>query len=304
MHDSWLSVLKDDLLTKDFLELKRFLQSEKARGKTVYPPEQDIYSWSRYTPVSKVKVVILGQDPYHGPNQAHGLAFSVRPPTRAPPSLKNMYIALKKDYPEFTPPPGNLGLLTPWSERGVLLLNACLTVRASEANSHAGKGWEKFTQKVIDVIAARKGVVFLVWGKPAEKRVAKVDRSKHNVLLSVHPSPLSASRGFFDCGHFRKANEWLVERYGEGAEINWSLEPVNQTATVVEKNKPAVTKKAEKVEEEEVGDERELLEMENREVTRVKKKRRTRDSLGEVFDEDEEEAMIQATIAAEAALES
>jgi len=107
-----------------------------------------------------------------------------------------MYIALKKDYPDFTPPAGNLGLLTPWAERGVLLLNACLTVRASEPNSHASKGWERLTQKVIDVIAARKGVVFLAWGKPAEKRVAKIDRRKHAVLLSVHPSPLSASRGF------------------------------------------------------------------------------------------------------------
>lgn len=215
MHDSWLSVLKDDLVTNEFLGLKRFLKAEKEAGKKVYPPERDIYSWSRYTPVSNVKVVILGQDPYRlfplplsiyseqcglmvldGANQAHGLSFSVRPPTKAPPSLKNMYIALKRDYPDFTPPADNLGLLTPWAERGVLLLNACLTVRASEANSHSSKGWERLTQKVIDVIAARKGVVFLAWGKPAEKRVAKIDRRKHAVLLSVHPSPLSASRGF------------------------------------------------------------------------------------------------------------
>ncbi|CAZ83170.1 unnamed protein product [Tuber melanosporum] len=299
MHDSWLSVLKDDLVTNEFLGLKRFLKGEKELGKKVYPPEGDIYSWSRYTPVGSVKVVILGQDPYHGANQAHGLSFSVRPPTRAPPSLKNMYIALKKDYPDFTPPAGGLGLLTPWAERGVLLLNACLTVRASEPNSHANRGWEKLTQKVIDVVAARKGVVFLAWGKPAEKRVAKVDKRKHAVLLAAHPSPLSASRGFFDCGHFRKANEWLVERYGEDAEINWSL-----AVTVVQK-KPVAKRKVEEVEAEEVGDdERELLETGNREVSRVKKKSRARDSLGEVFDEDEEAAMIEATIAAEVSLGS
>ncbi|PUU77077.1 uracil-DNA glycosylase-like protein [Tuber borchii] len=309
MHDSWLSVLKDDLVTNEFLGLKRFLRAEKEAGKKVYPPEGDVYSWSRYTPVSAVKVVILGQDPYHGANQAHGLSFSVRPPTRAPPSLKNMYIALKKDYPDFTPPAENLGLLTPWAERGVLLLNACLTVRASEPNSHASKGWERLTQKVIDVIAARKGVVFLAWGKPAEKRVAKIDRRKHAVLLSVHPSPLSASRGFFDCGHFRKANEWLVERYGEGAEIDWSLKPVVQVVRAVEKGPAAKKKKVEekekeKEEEEDVDGERELLERDNREISRVKKKTRARDSLGEVFDEDEEAAMIEATLAAEGALES
>ncbi|PWW77391.1 uracil-DNA glycosylase [Tuber magnatum] len=293
MHDSWLSVLKDELVTNEFLGLKRYLKGEKEQGKRVYPPEGDVYSWSRYTPVGSVKVVILGQDPYHGANQAHGLSFSVRPPTRAPPSLKNMYIALQKDYPDFTPPAGGLGLLTPWAERGVLLLNACLTVRASEPNSHAGRGWEKLTQKVIDVVAARRGVVFLAWGKPAEKRVAKIDKRKHAVLLAVHPSPLSASRGFFDCGHFRKANEWLVERYGEGAEINWSLEPVAKKAAVVER------RKVEEVDGEEVGDDER-----NREISRVKKKSRARDSLGEVFDEDEEAAMIEATLAAEESLES
>ena len=145
--------------------------------------------------------MIVGQDPYHNVNQAHGLAFSVRPPTPAPPSLRNMYTALKNDYGDsFRPPPKNTGLLTPWADRGVLMLNTCLTVRAHQANSHANKGWERFTQKVIDVVArlrsSRGGVVFLAWGSPAQKRVAKVDRHKHLVLQSVHPSPLSASRGF------------------------------------------------------------------------------------------------------------
>lgn len=172
-----------------------------------------------------MKAVILGQDPYHNINQAHGLCFSVRPPTPAPPSLKNIYKCIKKEYPDFTPPPNNGGLLTPWADRGILLLNTCLTVRAHEANSHAGKGWEAFTQKVIDTVARVRttGVVFLAWGNPAQKRVAKVNQQRHLILKTVHPSPLSADRGFFDCGHFKKTNEWLVKRYGEGGEIDWNL---------------------------------------------------------------------------------
>ena len=170
-----------------------------------------------------MKCVILGQDPYHNVNQAHGLAFSVRPPTPAPPSLRNMYAALRRDYPGFRAPAGNGGLLTPWAERGVLMLNTCLTVRAHEANSHANRGWERFTQRVIDVVAQRRtrGVVFMAWGTPAGKRVQKVDRARHLVLQSA----LSASRGFFDCGHFRKANDWLVTRYGDAGAIDWDLHP-------------------------------------------------------------------------------
>jgi uracil-DNA glycosylase len=176
--------------------------------------------------LNTVKAVVIGQDPYHNDNQAHGLSFSVKAPTPAPPSLKNIYKALSKDYPSFVPPPKNGGLLTPWADRGVLLLNTCLTVRAHEANSHANRGWEKFTQKVIDTVAAKRtrGVVFLAWGSPAQKRVTKVNRERHCVLTSVHPSPLSASRGWFDCGHFKKTNEWLVKKYGEGSEIDWNLD--------------------------------------------------------------------------------
>ena len=145
-----------------------------------------------------MKVVILGQDPYHNVNQAHGLCFSVRPPTPAPPSLVNIYKLLKKEYPSFAPPPKNGGLLTPWADRGVLLLNTCLTVRAHEANSHQKHGWEAFTEKVIDIVAKKRtrGVVFLAWGKPAADRVKKIDKVKHCVLHSVHPSPLSAQKGF------------------------------------------------------------------------------------------------------------
>ncbi|KAF3764392.1 uracil-DNA glycosylase, partial [Cryphonectria parasitica EP155] len=227
LDESWLAQLKGEIVTREFLDLKRFLDREAGAGKKIFPPREDIYSWSRHTPFHNVKVVVIGQDPYHNHNQAHGLAFSVRPPTSAPPSLKNMYTCLKNDYPSFVPPPNRGGLLTPWAKRGVLLLNTCLTVRAHEANSHANRGWERFTQKVIDLVAARRtrGVVFMAWGSPAGKRVQKIDGKRHLVLRAVHPSPLSASRGFFDCGHFKKANEWLVTRYGEAGEIDWSLGP-------------------------------------------------------------------------------
>ncbi|MCJ1473344.1 uracil DNA glycosylase [Lambiella insularis] len=226
LHESWLAHLKDDVTTEKFLNLKRFLKKEQEAGKQIFPPLEDVYSWSRHTPLDTVKAVILGQDPYHNLNQAHGLCFSVRPPTPAPPSLKNMYIAIKKDYPSFVAPPRNGGLLTPWADRGVLMLNTCLTVQAHQANSHANKGWEEFTQKVIDTVAKvrTKGVVFLAWGAPAKKRVKFINRSKHHVLESVHPSPLSASQGFFDCGHFKKTNVWLKEKYGDDGEIDWNLD--------------------------------------------------------------------------------
>jgi uracil-DNA glycosylase len=157
-----------------------------------------------------------------------------------------MYTALKKDYPSFVPPPKNGGLLTPWAERGVLMLNTCLTVRAHAAGSHQKRGWEAFTQKVIDLVAQKRtrGVVFLAWGRPAGDRVAKVDTKRHLVLKSVHPSPLSASRGFFDCGHFRKANEWLLTRYGPDGEIDWNLNAGGEPTTTA-----AATKKTETKEE-------------------------------------------------------
>ncbi|KAF2155393.1 uracil-DNA glycosylase [Myriangium duriaei CBS 260.36] len=234
LDETWFAALKDELLKPSFLALKKFLREEHVRGAKIFPPAPDVYSWSRHTPLSSVKAVILGQDPYHNDNQAHGLCFSVRPPTLAPPSLKNMYVALKKDYPSFSPPPKGGGLLTPWADRGVLLLNTCLTVRAHEANSHAGKGWEGFTQKVIDLVAKKRtnGVVFLAWGKPAQQRCKGVNGMKHLVLQSVHPSPLSAHRGFLDCGHFKKANEWLEQRYGPDGGIDWDLNVAPEKAGV------------------------------------------------------------------------
>ncbi|TQV98577.1 hypothetical protein V2A60_007703 [Cordyceps javanica] len=245
MHESWLGLLKDDITTKEFLDLKKFLDRETAAGKKWFPPKEDVYSWSRHTPFNEVKVVIVGQDPYHNVNQAHGMAFSVRPPTPAPPSLRNMYTALMKDYPAFEKPPKNGGLLTAWADRGVLMLNTCLTVRAHEANSHSNRGWEKLTQKIIDLIAQKRtrGVVFIAWGTPAGKRVMKVDKQRHLVLQSVHPSPLSASRGFFDCGHFRKANEWLIGRYGSDGEIDWALVPGNSTLSAPKVVEEKVEKK-------------------------------------------------------------
>ncbi|KAJ5150956.1 Uracil-DNA glycosylase [Penicillium canariense] len=227
LDESWLAHLKEEVVTPEFLTLKRFLKKEKEGKAKIFPPEEDVYSWSRHTPLHTVKVVIIGQDPYHNDNQAHGLCFSVRPPTRAPPSLVNIYKGIKKSYPDFVAPPNNGGLLIPWAERGVLMLNTCLTVRAHQANSHSGKGWERFTQKAIDLVARVRGngVVFLAWGKPAGMRVAKINKAKHCVLQSVHPSPLSAHGGFFENGHFKKCNAWLAERYGEDGIIDWSLAP-------------------------------------------------------------------------------
>ncbi|KAJ5123463.1 Uracil-DNA glycosylase [Penicillium atrosanguineum] len=239
LDESWLAHLKDEVVTTEFLNLKRFLKKEKDSKAKVFPPEADVYSWSRHTPLHSVKVVIVGQDPYHNDNQAHGLAFSVRPPTRAPPSLVNIYKGIKKNYPEFQIPPNNAGLLTPWADRGVLMLNTCLTVRAHQANSHSNKGWEKFTQKAIDLVARVRtnGVVFLAWGSPAGTRVAKVNRQKHCVLQSVHPSPLSAHRGFFDNGHFKKCNDWLASRYGDDGIIDWSLVPTMKSTPTLPSNK-------------------------------------------------------------------
>ncbi|KAF3936732.1 hypothetical protein ABW19_dt0201534 [Dactylella cylindrospora] len=231
---SWLAVLKDAIVEPSFLNLKRFLQGEFKVGK-VYPPADEVYSWSRLTPFDKVKVVILGQDPYHGAKQAHGLSFSVKPPTKAPPSLRNIFGALEIDFPSFRPPAGGLGLLTPWAERGVLMLNTCLTVQPNNANSHAGKGWEQFTQKVIEVVSQKRtrGVVFMAWGKPAQGRVAKVNKTVHLILQSCHPSPLAAFKGpvfFRDGHHFKLCNEWLEKKYGEDGPIDWNaVNPTNKS---------------------------------------------------------------------------
>ena len=219
-------------------------------------------------------MVIVGQDPYHNDGQAHGLAFSVKPPVKPPPSLKNIYIALQKDYPNTfqPPPPQQGGLLTPWAERGVLMLNTCLTVRAHEANSHSNHGWERFTQRIIDLVAQRRarGVVFVAWGSPAAKRVVKIDEQRHLVLRSVHPSPLSAHRGFFDCGHFRAANAWLVKRYGAEGEIDWSLLRGTTTIEGLPEKKVAPLADVKEDEAEEEAEEQEKEEQEEEEAKDAK----------------------------------
>ncbi|KAE9408408.1 uracil-DNA glycosylase [Gymnopus androsaceus JB14] len=242
MGKSWLKLLKDEIKQPYFISLKRFLWQEGVRGPDdspqslkIYPSPRDIYTWSN-TPLGKVKVVIIGQDPYHGRNQAHGLCFSVRMGVAIPPSLINIYAEIKNEYPDFVVP--KHGNLDSWAAAGVLMLNACLTVEAGKANSHADKGWERFTDKVIDIVdkwggasvkgrsgeasGFGQGVVFLAWGSFAQKRVARLDKTKHLILTSAHPSPKSAHRGFLGNGHFKAANDWLEKRYGpsEGP-VDW-----------------------------------------------------------------------------------
>ncbi|TNY22014.1 uracil-DNA glycosylase-like protein [Rhodotorula diobovata] len=238
---SWLEHLQSELRKPYFLELKRFLWREGLKGTQdrdkgtlkVFPPAHDVYAWSRYTPLQDVKVVILGQDPYHDDGQAHGLCFSVRPGVKIPPSLRNIYKEIKDEYPDFeVPKHGNLISL---ARRGVLLLNTSLTVSPHKAGSHSNKGWETFTDKVVELVdkhgGGGKGVVVLAWGQWAAKRVAKMDKKKHLILTSAHPSPLSARRGFFGNGHFKKANAWLKERHGDDAQIDWTtLDPEEDEA--------------------------------------------------------------------------
>ncbi|KAG5354660.1 Uracil-DNA glycosylase [Yarrowia sp. B02] len=225
IHDSWLPHLHKELSKPQFLNLKKFLTAREAAGTNIFPPKKDIYSWTSLTPFDKVRVIIIGQDPYHGKNQAHGLAFSVNPPTPPPPSLKNMYKCLKNDYPEFEIP-AKSGLLTPWAEQGVLMLNTVLTVEEKKANAHKDKGWEAVTFTALSAaVKHSSGCVVLAWGTPAAKIADKmnIDKSKHLVLKAVHPSPLSAHRGFLTCGHFKQANEWLEKRYGKEGTIEWGL---------------------------------------------------------------------------------
>ncbi|RIA90421.1 uracil-DNA glycosylase-like protein [Glomus cerebriforme] len=218
MNSEWLKVLSEEMQKPYFIKLKEFIQNEKANNKKIFPPESEIYSWSRFTPPSSVKVVIIGQDPYHNDGQAHGLCFSVPHGVPPPPSLINIYNALKKDIPSFKIP--KHGNLTNWTKAGVLLLNASLTVRAHEAASHSGKGWEKFTDAVIQYLNEKKsGLVFMLWGNHAIKKGKNINKTKHLVLQTVHPSPLSAHRGFFECRHWSKANEYLKSRGKQ--EIEW-----------------------------------------------------------------------------------
>ena len=208
---TWKEALADEKQQAYFIELLSRIRSERNAGKTIYPPESDMFNALTLTPLDKVKVVILGQDPYHGPNQAHGLAFSVLPGVKTPPSLVNMYKELATDIDGFAIP--GHGTLTSWAQQGVLLLNSVLTVEQGQANSHAKRGWERFTDKVISTVNEHcENVVFLLWGSHAQKKGKRINRDKHHVLSGPHPSPLSAYRGFFGCAHFSQANTYLASK--------------------------------------------------------------------------------------------
>jgi len=219
LEPSWKERIGEYLSRPDMRALADFLRSEKQAGKVIYPPGPEIFAAFEHTPFDAVRVVILGQDPYHGPGQAHGLCFSVRPGVPAPPSLQNIFKEIERDLGFRRP---DHGCLTPWADRGVLLLNATLTVQQAAAGSHQGKGWEGFTDAAIDALnREREGLVFMLWGSYAQKKGQLIDGRRHCVLRSVHPSPLSAHRGFIGCGHFSAANQYLQGR-GE-APIDWSL---------------------------------------------------------------------------------
>lgn len=217
---TWRDVLADEKKQPYFQQAINRVARERADGKTIYPPAPDVFNAFRHTEFHAVKVVILGQDPYHGPGQAHGLCFSVRPGVPVPPSLANIYRELAADIPGFAIPAH--GCLEAWAKRGVLLLNNVLTVAAGQAHSHAGRGWEKFTDRVVALVNERReNVVFLLWGAPAQKKGAIVDRARHGVFTAPHPSPLSAHRGFLGCRHFSQANRYL-EAHGQSP-IDWTL---------------------------------------------------------------------------------
>lgn len=246
IEPSWFAHMQEEFRKPYFVKLKQFICSEEAKH-TIFPPPKDVYSWSRLTPFDQVKVVIIGQDPYHNFNQAHGLAFSVKSPTPAPPSLKNIYKELKGNYSDFEID-NSKGDLTPWSLQGVLLLNTALTVRAHNANSHSKQGWEVFTRKVVESLIKdrkenNKSLVFLLWGNNAIKLVesllslqAQAQNKNVKVFKSVHPSPLSASRGFFGNNHFKQINDWLYNDRKEKM-IDWSVVPGSHLKEVEEANK-------------------------------------------------------------------
>ncbi len=216
----WQDIIGEEKRQTYFVDLLRFIEQERVSGKIVYPPNTDVFNAFKYTTPQNLKVVILGQDPYHGPNQAHGLCFSVLKGNKVPPSLRNIYKELATDIDGFSIP--NHGELTSWANQGVLLLNSVMTVRQGEANSHKGRGWEVFTDSVISKLSRNfDNLVFLLWGSPAQKKAALIDGDKHHVLRSVHPSPLSAHRGFFGCKHFSQTNE-ILTKTGRDT-INWHL---------------------------------------------------------------------------------
>jgi uracil-DNA glycosylase len=226
LEPSWKARVGDFLSRPEMLRLSEFLRAELRAGKTIYPPPRCIFAALDATPFDQVKVVILGQDPYHGPGQAHGLCFSVLPGVPPPPSLENIFTEIRRDLGIARP---DHGCLIPWARQGVLLLNSVLTVERGLAGSHQGKGWEGFTDNVIDHLnREREGLVFLLWGSYAQAKGALIDARRHRVLKAPHPSPLSAHRGFIGCAHFSKTNQWLSELSQPA--IDWSLPPAANIA--------------------------------------------------------------------------
>jgi len=220
LEPSWLNVLHNEFEKPYMAKLREFLKQEKERGARIYPKNADIFNAFKKTPFDKVKVVILGQDPYPGDHQAHGLSFSVQKGIAIPKSLQNIYKELATDIPGFIPP--THGNLEEWANQGVLLLNATLTVRAGESASHQKMGWEVFTDEVIRKLSEqRKGIVFILWGNYAQSKTDLIDQTKHHIIKSVHPSPLSVARGFYGSKPFSKANEYLVKD-GEKP-IDWQI---------------------------------------------------------------------------------
>ena len=221
INNSWQKFLDEESEKPYYRQLKDFVTKEY-ETQTVYPPMEDIFNAYKYTPLDKVKVLILGQDPYHEEGQAHGLCFSVNPQVALPPSLVNIYKELNADLGLYIP---NNGYLKKWADQGVMLLNSVLSVRAHDANSHANRGWEKFTDATIRALNEKnQPVVFMLWGKSAQKKMKMITNKNHMVLCAAHPSPLSAYRGFFGCRHFSQANDFL-KRQGLG-EIDWQIENI------------------------------------------------------------------------------
>ena len=219
LNNDWEPLLAEEFEKAYYLDLREFLIEEYST-KTIYPEKDDIFNALKFTDYEDVKVVVLGQDPYHGHGQAHGLSFSVKPGVKIPPSLRNIFKELNADLGCGIP---DNGYLKKWADQGVLLLNTVLTVREGEAHSHRGKGWEHFTDKVITLLNEReKPVIFILWGKPAQSKLSLIDEEKHKIIMSVHPSPLSARRGFFGSKPFSKVNELLREQ-GE-QEIDWQID--------------------------------------------------------------------------------
>lgn len=219
--NDWLPAMNAEFKKPYYAELYKFVKEEYSKV-AVFPTSDEIFSALHLTPLSKVKVVIIGQDPYHNVGQAHGLCFSVRPDVDIPPSLVNIYKELQSDLGCKIP---NNGYLVKWAEQGVLLLNTVLTVRAHQANSHQGKGWEQFTDAIIRAVNAEdRPIAYLLWGRPAQSKMSMLDNPKHKVFTAPHPSPLSAHRGFFGCKHFSQANAFLEENGVEP--IDWQIEDV------------------------------------------------------------------------------